>query len=151
MSNFCKSVKSGRRRAALLGWLVAISTISKALATPTQPARPAQPAMALSVEEAVGGLVYDALTANLELDGASAGVAQRLAALDQARALYLPSLDFSARSTRASGAPTLQLPVRDLLNPVYLTLNQITRSASFPAVQNQQIDFQRTPEQDTAV
>src|SRR5260370_35835574 len=107
--------------------------------------------MALSVEEAVGGLVYDALTANLELDGASAGVAQRLAALDQARALYLPSLDFSARYTRASGGRTIQFPVGDLLNPVYATLNQITLSASFPAVQNQQIDFQRTREQDTAV
>src|SRR5258708_521847 len=149
MSNFCTSVKSSRRRAALLGWLVAISTISKALATPTQPARPAQPAMALSVEEAVGGLVYDALTANLELDGASAGVAQRLAALDQARALYLPSLDFSARYTRASGGRTIQFPVGDLLNPVYATLNQITLSASFPAGQNQQINFQRPRGQDT--
>jgi outer membrane protein TolC len=46
-----------------------------------------------SVEEAVDGLVADALQANLELDGAGATVAQRLAALDQARALYLPSLD----------------------------------------------------------
>src|SRR5258708_297743 len=151
MSNLCTGVKSSRQRAALLGWLVAIGTISKALATPTQPATPAPAAMASTVEKGVGGPVYDALTANLELDGASAGVAQRLAALDQARALYLPSLDFSARYARANGGRTIQFPVGDLLNPVYATLNQITRSASFPAVQNQQIDFQRTREQDTAV
>jgi outer membrane protein len=107
------------------------------------------PAAAGSVEEAVDGLVADALAANLELDGAGAGVAQRLAALDQARALYLPSLDLSARYTRASGGRTIDFPVGDLLNPVYASLNQITSSSRFPMVQNQQINFQRTREQDT--
>src|ERR1700685_475809 len=64
-----------------------------------------------SVEEAVASLVSDALAANLELDGASAGVAERLAALDQARARYLPSLDFSARYSRADGGRTVDFPV----------------------------------------
>ena len=82
------------------------------------------------------------LTANLELDAAGGEVAQRLAALDQARALYLPSLDLSARYTRANGGRTIDFPVGDLLNPVYATLNQITGSARFPAVQNQEINFQ---------
>ena len=104
-----------------------------------------------SVEEAVQSLVADALTANLELDGASAGVAERLAALDQARARYLPSLDFSARYSRADGGRTIEFPVGDLLNPVYATLNQLMGSARFPAVANQEIDFQRTREQDTKV
>jgi len=102
-----------------------------------------------SVEEAMQGLVADALAANLELDQAGAGVAQRLAALDQARALYLPALDFSARYTRANGGRTIDFPVGDLLNPVYATLNQITGSSRFPTVQNQEINFQRTREQDT--
>jgi outer membrane protein len=109
----------------------------------------AQSLSANSVEEAMQGLVADALAANLELDQAGAGVAQRLAALDQARALYLPALDFSARYTRANGGRTIDFPVGDLLNPVYATLNQITGSARFPAVQNQEINFQRTREQDT--
>jgi outer membrane protein len=102
-----------------------------------------------SVEEAVDALVSDALAANLELDGASAGVAERLAALDQARARYLPSLDLAARYSRADGGRTIDFPVGDLLNPVYATLNQLTRSTRFPAVANQQIDFQRSREQDT--
>ena len=102
-----------------------------------------------SVQEAVGSLVADALSANLELDGAGASVAQRLAALDQARALYLPSLDFSARYTRANGGRTIDFPVGDLLNPVYASLNQITGSNRFPAIQNQEINFQRTREQYT--
>src|SRR3984957_12918701 len=104
-----------------------------------------------SVEEAVDTLVADALTANLELDGASAGVAERLAALDQARARYLPSLDFSARYSRADGGRTIDFPVGDLLNPVYATLNQLTGTSRFAAVANQEINFQRTREQDTKV
>jgi outer membrane protein TolC len=102
-----------------------------------------------SVEEAVSGLVSDALAANLELDGAGAQSAQRLAALDQARALYLPSLDLNARYTRASGGRTIDFPVGDLLNPVYATLNQITGTSKFAPVQNQEIKFQRAREPDT--
>jgi outer membrane protein TolC len=96
-------------------------------------------------------LVADALAANLELDGANAGIAERLAALDQARARYLPALDFSARYSRADGGRTIDFPVGDLLNPVYASLNQLTGSARFPTVANQEIDFQRTREQETKV
>jgi outer membrane protein TolC len=112
---------------------------------------PALSAPVGSVDEAVDGLVADALSANLELDGASAGVAERLAALDQARARYLPSLDFAARYSRADGGRTIDFPIGDLLNPVYATLNQLTGSSRFPAVANQEINFQRTREQDTKV
>jgi outer membrane protein len=130
----------------------AISAILIALALTVLAARaPALGADLGSVEEAVDSLVADALTANLELDGASAGVAERWAALEQARARYLPSLDFSARYSRADGGRTIDFPVGDLLNPVYATLNQLTGSSRFPAVANQEINFQRTREQDTKV
>ena len=139
MSNFYTGVKAVATGATLLlgGFALASAT---GLSAP-----------ALSVEDAVGGLVSDALTANLELDAAGGGVAQRLAALDQARALYLPAVDFSARYTRANGGRSIDIPVGDLLNPVYATLNQVTGSARFPTVQNQEINFQRTREQDTQV
>jgi outer membrane protein len=123
----------------LTGWFTASLSQAVAVAAPAPG----------SVEEAVNGLVADALAANLELDEAGAGVAQRLASLDQARALYLPALDFSARYSRANGGRTIDFPVGDLLNPVYATLNQITGTSKFPAVQNQEINFQRTREQDT--
>jgi outer membrane protein TolC len=106
---------------------------------------------ATSVQAAVDALVADALDANLELDGAGATVTARLAALDQARARYLPALDFQARYTGADGGRTIEFPVGDLLNPVYATLNQLTNSTHFPAVANQSIDFQRRREQQTDV
>jgi outer membrane protein len=130
----------------------AFGAILMALALAILPASaPALAAELGSVEEAVDNLVADALAANLELDGANAGVAERVAALDQARARYLPSLDFSARYSRADGGRTIDFPVGDLLNPVYATLNQLTGSTRFPAVANQEINFQRTREQDTRV
>jgi outer membrane protein len=136
-----------RPAVATLGlWAVTFAALGQ-----VPPERPAAQSAVLSVEEAVSSLVADALAANLELDGATAGVAQQLAALDQARALYLPSLDFAARYTSANGGRTINFPIGDLLNPVYATLNQITGTSRFPTVQNQEINFQRAREQDTHV
>src|SRR5271154_1041841 len=147
MSNLYTADRSVSTRAALtmLG-LIAVwgSVFGQTLPQQTVPTAPG-----VSVEEAVNSLVADALAANLELDGATAGVAQQLAALDQARALYLPSLDFAARYTSANGGRTINFPIGDLLNPVYATLNQITGTSRFPTVQNQEINFQRSREQDT--
>jgi outer membrane protein len=137
------SIGAPRLGALLLGALLLWVSGARAQAVAAAPSG--------SIEEAVDGLVADALAANLELDGAGAGVAERLAALDQARARYLPALDFSARYSRADGGRTIDFPVGDLLNPVYATLNQLTGSARFPAVANQDIDFQRPREQDTHV
>jgi outer membrane protein len=103
-----------------------------------------------SVADVVATLVADALDANLELEGAGAAIAQRLATLDQARARYLPALDLSARYSRADGGRTIDFPVGDLLNPVYASLNQ-SGAGHFAPVANQEINFQRTREQDTKV
>src|ERR1700729_2457622 len=139
MSNFYTGVKAVVTAVTLLlGGL--------ALASPTGSSVPV-----LSVEEAVSGLVADALAANLELDAASGGVAQRLAALDQARALYLPSLDFSARYTRANGGRTIDFPVGVLLNRVYPPLIQIPGGWGFPPVKNQEATFKRPAAQNTPV
>jgi outer membrane protein TolC len=102
-----------------------------------------------AIDVVVDALVADALQANLELDSAAADVTQRLAALDQAHARYLPALDLSARYTRASGGRAIEFPVGDLLNPVYASLNRLTGSSAFAATRNQSIDFQRTREQQT--
>lgn len=102
-----------------------------------------------TIDVVVDGLVAEALAANLEIAGSDAAVAQRLAALDEARARYLPVLDLNARYSRADGGRTIEFPVGDLLNPVYATLNQLTGSSAFPAVRNQSIRFLREREQET--
>jgi len=105
MSNLYTVEKNNNaNRRSLLLFIVALSPAAFAQVTPV--IAPLVPAP--SVEEAVSGLVSDALAANLELDGAIAQTVQRLAALDQARALYLPSLDLSARYSRGAGGRTIE-------------------------------------------
>jgi outer membrane protein TolC len=104
-----------------------------------------------TIDAVVEGLVGEALAANLEVEGADASVAQRLAALDQARARYLPVLDLNARYTRADGGRSIEFPIGDLLNPAYATLNQLTGQARLPTVENVRIDFVREREQETKV
>jgi len=135
-----------RTAAAALALSVAFALL---LAIPLARADDAAPAVAGSVTEVVDALVTEALRANLELEASGKTVAERLAALDAARARYLPVLDFNARYTAASGGRTVDIPVGDLLNPVYSTLNQLTGSSRFPQVANQTIDLQRPREQDT--
>ncbi len=61
--------------------------------------------------------------------------------LDRARSLYYPQVNLNAQYTVATGGRTQDLPIGDLLNGVYKTLNQLTASSSFPQIQNQTINF----------
>jgi hypothetical protein len=106
-----------------------------------------------AVEEGLRQVLDDALAANLELRAGTAGVRQRVAALDRARARYLPVLDFDARYSVADGGRTIEFPVGDLLNPVYETLDDLLvqsgQPASFPRAKNQQINLLLPQEQNT--
>ncbi len=66
---------------------------------------------------------------NIELDRA-------LLSLKDAKSYFLPSLDFGASYTLATGGRTIDFPIGDLLNPVYSTLNQLTGTSSFPQLEN---------------
>lgn len=118
-----------------------------------EPALPQPSPFELSVEEGLQLVLNDALTANLELRAGSATVQQRMAALDQARARYLPALDLVARYSVADGGRTIEFPVGDLLNPVYETLDDMLVADGlpprFPRVENQEISLLREHEQDT--
>jgi outer membrane protein TolC len=72
-----------------------------------------------------------------------------LAALKEAKGLFLPDLSLNARYTVARGGRTIEFPVGDLLNPVYSTLNMLTASELFPQVENQTFPFYRPTEQET--
>lgn len=61
--------------------------------------------------------------------------------LKRAHTLFYPQADFVSQYTLASGGRTQDIPVGDLLNNVYATLNELTSSSKFPQVQNQSIAF----------
>lgn len=60
-------------------------------------------------------------------------------ALKEARSLFYPTVSLNANYTVADGGRTIDIPIGDMLNPVYSTLNQITNSNAFPALQNQSV------------
>lgn len=61
--------------------------------------------------------------------------------LQRARSLFYPEATFSSQYTAANGGRSQSIPVGDLLNGVYSTLNQLTGTNKFPQVANQNIQF----------
>lgn len=81
------------------------------------------------------------LDSNLLLKQKTFDVAKAQLDLQRAKTLFLPQVDFNSQYTLASGGRTQDVPIGDLLNGVYTTLNQLTSSSKFPQVQNQAIKF----------
>jgi len=106
-----------------------------------------------SAGEVIDQYVREALRSNLALHDDSLEVERNIAALDEAKARFLPTIAFDARYTRAQGGRQVDVPVGSLVNPIYSTLNQLLaaqgRPAEFGSVPNQTIFFQREREQDT--
>ncbi|MBS1598910.1 MAG: TolC family protein [Bacteroidetes bacterium] len=71
--------------------------------------------------------------------------------LDRARALFYPQVGLNAQYTLAQGGRTIEVPIGDLLNSVYSSLNQLTSSSKFPQVQNQSIQFLPNDYHDTKI
>lgn len=60
-------------------------------------------------------------------------------ALKEARSLFYPTVSLNGSYTVAEGGRTIDIPIGDLMNPVYSTLNQMTNSNAFPALENQSV------------
>jgi outer membrane protein len=108
-----------------------------------------------SLDALLADYVAQALESNLALERQDLSVEQSLAALDEARGRYLPQASIESRFLRAEGGRTIPLPLGDLLNPAYATLNELLvaqgRPAAFAPVANTEIAFLREQEQLTYV
>jgi outer membrane protein TolC len=80
--------------------------------------------------------ITDALTNNLVLQQKNITLEKSLLALKDAKSYYLPTSSFDGSYTLSQGGRTIAIPVGDLLNPVYQTLNQLTASNKFPTIEN---------------
>ncbi len=140
-----KDSTTAKLRLAGLALALSLAAHSVTAAAPDAPA----------IERVADALVAEALESNLGLSGVEAGVDQRLAALDVARARFLPSIDLQLRYSRADGGREIELPVGDLLNPVYASLNALLAAAGQPApftsIDNQSFTFLREREQDSVL
>ena len=57
-------------------------------------------------------------------------------ALSEAKSLFKPNVNFNTTLSAAQGGRKIEIPLGDLVNPVYTTLNKLTQSNSFPQIQN---------------
>jgi outer membrane protein TolC len=85
--------------------------------------------------------ISEGLKNNLQLQREELTLEKSFASLTQAKALFYPQVSFSSSYTLAQGGRKMELPLGDLLNPVYSTLNQLTETNNFPTIQNQEVQF----------
>jgi outer membrane protein TolC len=87
-------------------------------------------------QEILDGYIKEGLANNLVLQQKNISLEKSMLALRIARSLYLPTTYFEGQYTLAQGGRDINIPVGDLLNPVYATLNQLTGSSKFPQISN---------------
>ena len=125
-----------------------LAIVGLAQTTQAQEATPGRPLV-----EVIDEYVREGLRSNLSLQAQSLEVERAEAALDEARARYFPEAGFAARYSRSEGGRTIDLPLGDMLNPAYQTLNELLvaqgQPPRFPTLQNETIAFLREEEQDT--
>ena len=100
-----------------------------------------EPLAGLVGSRVLGDYIKQGLDSNLALHQRNFDLQQSELNLKRAQALFYPSAVFSSQYTLAHGGRSQSIPVGDLLNNVYSTLNQLTNSTKFPQVGNQSIQF----------
>jgi outer membrane protein TolC len=96
------------------------------------------------------------LETNLALKQQEFSLEQSVQILNEARGLYFPSIDIGARYTRAGGGRDFTIPIGDLVNPIYRTLNQLLEAQGLPPqfpenIQNETVPFLREKEHETRI
>jgi outer membrane protein TolC len=85
--------------------------------------------------------IHLGLDSNLALHQRNFDLSRAQLDLKRAQSLFYPQAGFSSQYTLANGGRTQPIPIGDLLNGVYSTLNQLTNSNKFSPVSNQSIAF----------
>jgi outer membrane protein TolC len=99
------------------------------------------PKLVISQKQLLDQYIDEAIQQNLVLKQKNIPLAKSRLALKEAEKRFKPSADFSFSYTLALGGRAIDLPIGDLLNPVYSTLNRLTQSTQFPQVENVENQF----------
>ncbi len=97
--------------------------------------------------------IKQGLRNNLALKQKELSLEKSLKALQEANGLFYPSVGLEAQYFLADGGRSIDLPVGDMLNPVYTSLNEILagmgRQGNFPQISNEKIQFLPSDYHDT--
>jgi len=89
-----------------------------------------------TAQHALENYIQSGIDNNLVLKEKNISLEKSQIALKTARSLFLPTTSLEGQYTLANGGREISIPVGDLLNPVYQTLNQLTGSSKFPTIPN---------------
>ena len=90
---------------------------------------------------ALDGLLERARATRPELAQRRAELRAAEARAGESRLAFRPNVSFGTSYTLAAGGRVIALPVGDLLNPVYGTLNGLTQTEAFPQIENVEEQF----------
>lgn len=96
---------------------------------------------AANAQDVLKGYIDSALENNIVLQQKSISLQQASYSLRIAKGMFSPTVGFQASYQTADGGRDIQLPLGDLLNGAYSTLNQLTQSQTFPQLKNESINF----------
>ncbi|MBL7735436.1 MAG: TolC family protein [Chitinophagaceae bacterium] len=96
---------------------------------------------AISQEQAIDRYIRIAMDSNIVVQQKHISLDKALLSLKTAKSLYAPSVSFLAGYQSGDGGRNISLPLGDLLNNAYATLNQLTGSQQFPHLENQSVNF----------
>jgi len=85
--------------------------------------------------------IADGLRNNLVLQQKDIALEKALVSLKIAKGMFMPTVNLQSSYTSGNGGRSIALPLGDILNPVYATLNQLTESGQFPAIENVKQNF----------
>jgi outer membrane protein len=96
---------------------------------------------AVQAQSVLDDYVQEGLKSNLVLQQKNISLKQAEQSLQIARTYFLPSVNLLADYTSGDGGRSIAIPVGDLLNPVYASLNEMTNSDAFPQIENVSENF----------
>jgi outer membrane protein TolC len=85
--------------------------------------------------------IDSALKNNIALQQKNISIEKAMYSLKTAKALFQPTIAVQGSYQTGEGGRAISLPVGDLLNPVYSTLNRLTSSNNFPKINNVETNF----------
>jgi outer membrane protein len=94
------------------------------------------PVTEIRSQEILSQYILEGLENNLVLNEKNIELERSLLALKDAKSFFLPSVDFGTSYNLAEGGRTIDIPIGNLLNGVYSTLNQLTGTNNFPQLEN---------------
>ena len=92
-------------------------------------------------KNALDDYIQEAFDNNLVLQQKNISLERALSSLDEAKSLFLPQIDLNVDYLTGYGGRFIDIPVGDMLNPVYTSLNFLMQTDQFPQLENIEQNF----------